>query len=164
MATNNLLDIAIAKHKALQELCNHYNTINWSLHAIFIALNGLVLRWLGEVILSLSASSVKPAMIFIIIVAGALSVFTWWAIYKRHQFFIRSLYGELKITEQGINKMVEAGGKKANFDVHLALNSADHSKDSTTILRFRTNKIISFIQILFSLLYLAAFLFFWKIL
>lgn len=137
------ISVLISKHKALQEMANHYNFINWTLHSIFIALHALFLHSL--VVQLFNSEKINHRIALGCSIVGVLAAFAWRMIYVRHRYIIRAMYDELRKTERDVQE---------GFRVHLVMHDKDQERIDSAKFFIRTRWVITFIQISVALLYL----------
>lgn len=135
----------ISYHSTLQNLANQYNTINWTLHTIFIPTHSLVLGWIVNGMFDGARDhKFPPELAFGGCLAGLFLVFAWRTIYVRHRSFVHVMYNQLHSVEDAIGK------KGINFKVHNLIAAMDKG---SWLLR-RTRVTIGRIQILLGAGYL----------
>lgn len=119
-------DLRIAQHNSLQELAHHYDSINWNMHTIFVALHVALVGWLVISIAPPSGSLWKddiPGAVIGLIASfvGWWLAIAWRRMFERHRLFIKAAYQRLRAIE---TSLTNGDGNLANFKVHTLMRPA----------------------------------------
>ena len=136
----NEANVLISNHNSMQEMANHYNNINWTLHSIFITINGLLLSMLLGFLLDENFTNFST--LFYLSLFGILNSLSWIIIFVRHRSMIMTFYKELHIIEEKIKKESEI-----EFKVHTIMKNKD------MINNVKKKKVFFLLQLLINIYY-----------
>lgn len=160
-------NLKIAQHNSLQELANHYDSINWNMHTIFVAVHAGIIGWLMISISSLWNHRFHVALITLIVAsfAGYYLVKAWRLMFNRHRLYIKTAYQKLSKIEKSLEN---CDGCLSSFKVHTLMglaieksrgNHGEGSIAASTVI-FKIQKYIKYIYIFISGVALIRVLFF----
>lgn len=109
-------------HSTLQELANHYNSINWNMHSIFILLHSGLIGTISFAMLppdgALWKNIVGPLAAVVACVVGSVLVDYWRKMFYRHRLFTKVFYKRIRELEDSIK---DGDGELSDLRIHTLL-------------------------------------------
>ena len=138
-------NVLISNHNSMQEMANHYNNINWTLHSIFITINGLLLSMLLSFLLDKKFTNFST--LFYLSLFGILISLAWIIIFVRHRSMIMTFYKELHIIEEKI---------KEEYEIEYRVHTIMKNKDMVN--KIEKKKVFFLLQLLINIYYFISIL------